>query len=142
MSPPPRNFTLPLLHKFKETYLIWFNYYTELPKPHRYTLGLRLDNLFVETIENIAIAKFTPTTAKLPFIITAISKLDLVNLLLTILWETKSLEPQHYLELAKKLDDIGKMLTSWKNSLATPMTLPALTGRGFERKLKTSLSST
>ena len=111
-----------MLHKFKETYLIWFHYYTELPKPHRYTLGLRLDNLFVEVIENIAIAKFSVSTAKLPFIITAISKLDLVNLLLTILWETKSLQPERYLELSKKLDEIGKMMTSWKNSLATPKT--------------------
>ena len=122
IAPPPRNFTLPLLHKLKAAYITWFAFYTELPKPHRYTLGLRIDDLLVEAIETVALAKFSKPETKLPFIIQAISKLDLISLLLTILWETKSLEQPRYIELSKKLDEVGKMLGGWKNHIATPKT--------------------
>ena len=76
----------------------------------------------VEVIEATAVARFTAQAEKLPFIVSAISKLDTVNLLLSILWKTKSLEQPRYLELAKKLDEVGKMLGGWKNQMATPKT--------------------
>lgn len=100
--------------------MTWFTFYTELPKPHRYTLGLRIDNLLVETIEIVAVARFSKPEEKTPFIARAIGRLDVINLLLAILWETKSLEQPRYLTLSKQLNEVGKMLGGWKNQLATP----------------------
>ncbi|MFT5849923.1 MAG: hypothetical protein ACI9H6_000751, partial [Patiriisocius sp.] len=41
--PPPTTFLqptlLPLLERVKTVYVIWFGYYQQLPKTHRYTLG-------------------------------------------------------------------------------------------------------
>ena len=51
-KPPPR--LLPVLQKLKEAYLVWYNYYSIIPKIHRYSLGEKIDKLDdkIETIYN------------------------------------------------------------------------------------------
>ena len=50
LSPPPR--LLPVLQKLKDAYLIWYKYYSIIPKVHRYSLGEKIDKLFVEAESN------------------------------------------------------------------------------------------
>ena len=54
LKPPPR--ILPILEKLKNVYLLWHEYHGILPKTHRYSLGQRIDSLFIEIIE--AVRKF------------------------------------------------------------------------------------
>jgi hypothetical protein len=115
-APPPQ--LLPLLQKTKESYLLWYNYYGELPKLHRYSLGLRIDNLFVEIIEGIAIASFLSREEKRPWVAFAIRKTDTLKILLMILWETKSLDDKKYIALSFKTTEIGKMLGGWSGQLS------------------------
>ena len=117
INPPPRQPLLPLLQKLKEAYLLWFQYYQTIPKTHRHSLGVRIDSLFVETIEATATAAFLAKAEKLPFVRLAIRKVDTIKILLMVLWETKSLDNKKYLALSEKIDGIGKMLGGWHGQL-------------------------
>ena len=116
--PPPPPQLLPLLQKLKSAYLIWFSYYQELPKLHRYTLGQRVDELFIASIESVAQASFLPKTEKQPYVRLAIRKVDTLKILLLVLWETKSLDNNKYGHLSRHVDEIGKMLGGWNGQLA------------------------
>ena len=114
-TPPQR--VLPILQKLKDTYLLWYKYYQTLPKLHRYSLGKRVDNLFVEVIEAIASASFLAKEEKAPYVRLAIRKTDTLKILLMILWETKSLDNKKYSAVSVKIDEIGKMLGGWNGQL-------------------------
>src|SRR3989338_3727372 len=124
-TPPQR--LLPLLQKLKEVYLLWYGYYTTLPKVHRHSLGQRIDNLFIEIIEFIAIASFLSKEEKLPYIKVSIRKTDTLKVLLMVLWETKSLDNKKYIALYVKIEEIGKMLGGWRRQITK--TLQHVQGR-------------
>ncbi len=119
MLPPPR--ILPLLQKLKEVYLLWYSFYQILPKLHRHSLGLRIDNLFVESIEAISIASFLSPAEKQPYVRLAVRKVDTLRILLMVLWETKSIDDKKYIALSLKIDDIGKMLGGWQGQIMTQL---------------------
>lgn len=116
VSPPPR-LVLPLLQYLKEAYLLWYGYYTILPKIHRHSLGQRIDTLFIESMEAVAIAAFLSPAEKLPYIKIAIRKIDTIKILLMILWETKSLDTKKYVALSEKIETIGRMLGGWSGQI-------------------------
>ncbi|MFH1182880.1 MAG: four helix bundle protein [Candidatus Moraniibacteriota bacterium] len=115
LAPPPQ--LIPLLHKVKILYLLWYGYYQNLPKSHRYTLGQRVDNLLVEIIETIAIASFLKPEEKQPYIRLAIRKTDTLKIFLMILWETKSLDNKKYICLSERVSEVGRMLGGWNGQL-------------------------
>ena len=104
---------IPLLQKAKSAYLVWYEYYQIIPKAHRYSLGPRIDTLFVEIIEALATASFLTREEKLPYVRLAIRKVDTLKIFLMILWETKSLDNNKYIALSVKIDEIGRMLGGW-----------------------------
>ncbi len=104
---------MPLLQRVKTVYILWYEYYQTLPKLHRHSLGQRIDTVFVEIIESIAIASFLSKEEKLPWVRLAIRKVDTLRILLMILWETKSLDDKKYIALSAPIDEIGKMLGGW-----------------------------
>lgn len=108
---------LPVLQKLKTTYKLWFDYYKILPKEHRYSLGQRIDTLFIETLEATATATFLYKEKKIPYVQYAIRKLDTSKILVMILWENKSLDDKKYIALSEKLDEVGKMLGGWNGQL-------------------------
>ena len=113
----PSQKLLPLLQKVKTAYILWYEYYQTLFKAHRYSLGQRVDTLFVEIIESISIASFLPKEEKRSYVSVAIRKLDTLKVLLMVLWETKSLDNKKYIVLSLHLDEIGKMLGGWNGQL-------------------------
>jgi IS1 family transposase len=110
---------LPLLQKVKNAYLLWYGYYQAIPKPHRHSLGQRVDTLFVEIMETIASASFRARDEKRPYVRFAIRKVDTLKVLLMVLWETKSLENKKYAALSAKVEEIGKMLGGWNGQLTS-----------------------
>lgn len=117
MYPPPPKL-LPVLERLKAAYILWSSYYQILPKTQRYSLGERLDTLFVEVIEAIACASFLARNEKQPYVRLAIRKLDTLKVLLMVLWETKSLDTKKYGALSLPLDEVGKMLGGWNGQLS------------------------
>jgi len=114
--PPPAKL-LPVLQKLKELYLLWFSYYQAIPKLHRHSLGIKIDKLFIESIEMIAQACFLSPKEKQPYVRVGIRKIDTLKILLMILWESKSLNHKKYIALSLKIEEIGKMLGGWNGQL-------------------------
>lgn len=116
LEPPPQRL-LPLLERVKQSYLLWHEHYSTLPKIHRYTIGEKIDALFIEIIEATASAAFLARNEKTPWVRLALRKTDTLKLLLMVLWETKSLETKKYVALSEKIDGVGKMLGGWNGQL-------------------------
>lgn len=86
-------------------------------KDSRYTLGQKIDSLFLEVIEKIIEASHSDKTEKQIFLKIASSKLDLLKFFLQVSWEIKSLDNKKYILLSEKLDEIGKMLGGWLKAI-------------------------
>ncbi len=104
---------IPILQKVKSIYLFWYSVYHTIPKTHRYTLAIKIDNLFIEIIEMISSASFVKKDDKIPYLRTAIRKLDTLKILLLVLWETRSIDTKKYELLSLPIDEIGRMLGGW-----------------------------
>lgn len=115
LSPPPR--LLPVLQKLKDGYILWHEYHAVLPKTQRYSLGKRIDVIFIQIIETISAAVFAKKEEKLPLIKISVRKLDTIKILLLILWESKSLDDKKYISLSQKVDEVGRMLGGWTGQL-------------------------
>ena len=108
---------MPVLEKIKSAYILWHEYHNILPKTQRYSLGNRIDRIFIELIEAISTAVFLTREEKLPYVRLSIRKLDTLKVLIMILWETKSIDNKKYIALSEKIIEIGKMLNGWNGQL-------------------------
>jgi hypothetical protein len=106
-----------VLKELKNAYIVWIEYYQKLAKIHKYTLGQKIDTLFIEVIEAISIAGFLTKEEKLPYVRLAIRKIDTLKILLMVLWETKSLDNKKYIAISMQIDSIGKMLGGWSGQI-------------------------
>jgi hypothetical protein len=116
-TPPPSRPLLPVLERIKSAYILWHECHSKLLKIHQYTIGAKVDILFVEVMEMVSAAVFLPKTEKLPYLRIAIRKIDTVKLLLLVLWESKSLDTKKYVALSGRMDEVGKMLGGWQGQL-------------------------
>jgi len=116
--------------------LAWFDYYQILPKVHRHSLGQRIDNLFVEILETISTASFLDRTKKLPYVVLAIRKTDVLKILLMILWETKSLDAKKYIFLSQRIDEVGRMLGGWNGQLLKLAEMQSVKENSPDKKLR------
>lgn len=106
-----------VLEKIKSGYILWHQYHDTLPKTQRYSLGNRIDKVFIELIEATATASFLSKEEKLPYVRLAIRKMDLLRILLLVSWETRSLDNKKYIALSLPMDEVGKMLGGWYGQL-------------------------
>lgn len=117
MLPPPAKQTSSILQKTKIAYSFWFLIYQQLPKTHRYSLGGKIENYFMQLLETIFITLYLPIDKKIDGITKAINKLDGVKFFVQITWENKCIPNKQYIDLSLKLDEIGKILGGWKKGL-------------------------
>jgi hypothetical protein len=103
--------------KLKEVYKIWQNSLNHFPKSHRYTLGSKIDDLFLTSIEYCFLASYSTIGEKIPIIDKAISRVDLIKLMLQLGFEIKALDTKKYVHLSENLYDMGKMLGGWKKQV-------------------------
>jgi hypothetical protein len=96
---------------------LWHEFLPHFPKDSRYTLGAKIDNLFLETLESIVGASYSDKLEKLISLKQASVKLDLLKFFLQVAWEIKSLDSKKYIKISEKLNEIGKMLGGWIKSL-------------------------
>ena len=109
---------LPILVKAATEYKLWHGFLESFPRLSRYTLGARIDGLFVETIELILIASYSQRQEKLKIVERAGQKLDLLKFFLQTSWELKALDNKKYLAISNPLTEVGKMLGGWRKQLA------------------------
>ena len=92
---------------------MWHTYFKTIPKEHRFSLGVKIDNIFIEVIEMISGALYVNKEEKVLYIKTAIRKTDTLKLLFLMLWETRSLDNNKYLMISERIDEVGRMLGGW-----------------------------
>ncbi len=110
--PPQRNF-LPVIAHVKDLYIIWNKLFLKFPKPLRYSIGIKIDSLFVDIIEALSIASFLKKSDKIAYLKKSITKTDVIKVFIHISWEMNLLEITQYAEISEKLDTIGKMIGGW-----------------------------
>ena len=112
LNPPPHS-RLTIIQKLISSYKLWQEFLRHFPKASRYTLGEKIDSLFIETLELVLTASYLPKNGKTPIIEKAILKTDLIKFFLQITWEVKAVKTSQYALLSEKLDEIGRMLMGW-----------------------------
>lgn len=103
----PNRVTLPILQRLTSVYKTWHEIMPNLAKISRYTLGEKIDQLFIEVAEFIYTASFLPKEEKSPYLQKAVIKLDLIKFFLQIAWEIKALDIKKYITLSESLEEIG-----------------------------------
>ncbi|NQV89434.1 MAG: four helix bundle protein [Parcubacteria group bacterium] len=91
------------------------------PKKSRFTLGNKIDDLFITVLEPVYIANYLKSSQKLPYVQQAIRRLDLLKFFLQVAWEVKDMDNKKYLVLSESISDIGRMLGGWANNLKTTL---------------------
>jgi len=115
----PNRATLPVLKRLTTAYRLWHEIMPTITKTSRYTLGERVDRLFLEIMEYMYIASFLPKEQKLPYLQQAVGKLDLLKFFLQLSWEIKVLDNKKYIALTEPLEETGRMLGGWTKQVAT-----------------------
>ena len=109
-----------IIQRLIGTYKLWQEYIRHFPKKSRYTLGGKIDALFIETVELMFTASYLTKEKKLPYIQKAMSTFDLLKFFLQVAWETESLDNKKYVALSEPLGEIGRMLGAWYKQAQTP----------------------
>ena len=106
------------LVKTKEAYRSWHSYLRNIHRIDRYTIGAKIDEVFISLLEFIYHACFASDKfEKLSCLTGAITKSDLLKFLLQLAWEQKIIDHKRYGALLLDLDEIGRMLGGWKRAI-------------------------
>lgn len=105
------------MQKTAEAYKLWHNLLSHIPRLTRYSLGEKINLLFIELAELIFTAGFATKENKALIIGRASLKLDLLKFFMQIAWELKAIDNRKFAELAEPLVEIGKMLGGWQRQL-------------------------
>lgn len=117
-SPPPQlSLSLPILQKASDAYKLWHEILNHFPRLSRFTLGAKIDALFLETVELILLAGYSPKHQKLTIVLRAGTKLDALKFFLQVGWELKVMDNKRYARLSEPLIEVGKMLGGWRKQL-------------------------
>lgn len=115
---PPRSVLqpklIPVVLKLKNTYGVWQKHLIHFPKANRFTLGTKIDDIFLLSIEYCFLASYSSLGDKLTYINKATSRIDLLKLLLLLAFENKDIDNKKYLELSEMLAEVGRMLGGWR----------------------------
>ena len=108
---------MPVIQKLTAAYKLWHEFLPHFSKTSRYTLGEKIDALFLELTELAFLASYFYKIQKLPYVQKAVAKLDLLKFFLQISWEIKALDNKKFILLSEKINEIGKMLGGWLRQL-------------------------
>jgi hypothetical protein len=103
--------------KLKDCYGVWQQYLVHFPRQNRYTLGSRIDSVFLSAMEHCFLASYATRATKLDLLERAISRVDLLKLLLQLAWDIRALDTKKYAHLGEQLAEVGRMLGGWKKGL-------------------------
>lgn len=97
---------------------MWINISPHIAKSQRYSIGTKVDNKFLDLLENSYITYLTEKDNKLQKISDCIIILDVLKYLLSVAWEGKIISNKQYENVGDKLDEVGRMFGGWKKSLS------------------------
>ena len=103
---------------------MWHGFLPDLPRLTRYTLAIKVDNLFTDLIALTLTAQYAKRIEKPSHLIQMSQRLDYLKYFITILWEAKGMETSQYSQISQKLFSIGNMLGKWIQSMSQKETHP------------------
>ncbi len=101
----------------KESYLIWLNIAPHIPKNARYTIGSRIENKFLDLLDDAYLAYFARKENRQTKVDSCVLTLDTLKFLTSIAWEAKLVSHGQYEEVSLKLNEVSKMLAGWQKYL-------------------------
>ena len=120
MNTPPRP-VLPVITHVLAVYKLWHGWQNDFPKNLRYTLGEKINQTFIEILENLFVASYENKVDKLPTILFAIRKIDILKCFLQVSWELHALNNEKYVALSEKVMELGRMIGGWKKGLESKL---------------------
>ena len=128
VTPPPTP-QLPIIQRFISAYKAWHEFLPHVPKDSRYSLGIKIDRLLVETLELLYSASYAKPEQKSLHLEKATTRLDLVKFFLQVLWEIKALDNKKYITLSENFNELGKQLGGWMRQANKAKENPARAGK-------------
>src|SRR3990167_9007028 len=114
LNVPPRTILqpklIPVVLKLKDAYGLWQQYLAHFPKANRFTLGSKIDEIFLHAIEYCFLASYSAPKDKFVLLDRCIARVDLLKLLLQLAWDIKALDTNKYVHLSEALAEAGRML--------------------------------
>lgn len=108
---------MPVIEHFVSLYKLWYGYRDNFPKKSRYTLGDKMDSVFVEVLELLFVASYQSKEEKLPTIEKTLRDVDILKAFARVAWDLRILDNQKFIVLSAGLQDIGKMLGGWRKGV-------------------------
>lgn len=96
------------------------NIVPHIAKSSRFTIGTRIEQVFLELLEQTYIAYFSSKEQKASKVNECILTLDVLKFLISVAWEGKIISNRHFEDLAQKLEEAGRMFGGWQKQLAKP----------------------
>lgn len=109
-----------IVHRVKEGYLMWMRIVPHIAKGARYTIGARIENRFLDLLEQTYAAYFSAKEKKADTLKACVFTLDILKFLISVAWEGKLISHGQCEGLAVKLGEVGKMFGGWQKSLENP----------------------
>lgn len=100
--------------------MLWISIVPHIVKSARYTIGQRIENIFLDLLELSYNTYFSEKDKKAEKIARCILMADALKFLITVAWEGKMISNKQCEDMAVKLDEIGKMFGGWRKSLDIP----------------------
>lgn len=93
---------------------MWHKQLQKFPRPSRYSIGMRIDGLFINLLETLLSASYAPAAQKTAILDAASKELDSVKLLLQVAWELKLMDHKAFAGISNPIHEVGKMLGGWR----------------------------
>ena len=120
-----RRAPLPIITHLLAAYKLWHGYLPNIPKDARYTLGAKIDALFIETAEPLFAATYLNREEKcLPYLRKALPDWTRRKFFLQALWEIRALDNKKYAALSGKAGRDRPYAGGWTLAICKNKTLP------------------
>jgi hypothetical protein len=104
---------IPVVKTLYDLYVITHNLVSKFPKNERYSLGEKLENTLLETIEYVVFGNVQQKNFKDAYILKANTKIELLKLFWRLALDIKVIDDKAYLKVQQHLQESGKMLGGW-----------------------------
>ena len=108
---------MPVLEKAKVVYKKWIDIHRNLERTARFGLGAKIDNSFLDLLEMLRKAVYTPINKKVILLEEASNKIDSSRFFLQLLWEAKLISSKQYISIETDIQDLGRIVGGWKKGL-------------------------
>lgn len=92
------------------------------PKPDRYSLGVKIENVVLEIIELLYLAQSKQGASRLLILNKADITLKMLTAHLRLAYKTKSINDAGFAALSEQVVEIGKMVGGWIRATKNPAT--------------------